>query len=262
MINQLVSVIVPTYNRVAVILETINSILSQTYKNFELIIIDDGSTDDTEKIVNNVGDDRIRYFRTENWGGPARPRNIGIKKSIGKYIAFCDDDDIWLPDKLENQVSILEESEAAICFTNYGHVNNRGVVTGLNKSVNKGSGDINFKEYYKSLGWIVNSTVVVKKEVFDEIGGFCEDRRLIGVEDFHMWARILYYYNAESIDRVLVYYRYSSTNSIGNTGAIEWIYRDIYLMMIISRYIKVDILQITYKLIKVIVFFGLRVLTK
>lgn len=84
--------------------ETIRSILNQTHQNIELIVVDDGSTDKTREVVEGFGDRRIRYIFTDNWGGPARPRNIGIRKAKGEYIAFCYDDDLWLPQKIEEQL--------------------------------------------------------------------------------------------------------------------------------------------------------------
>lgn len=102
--SPLVSVVLTTYNRADLISETIESILSQTFRNFELIVVDDGSTDNTEEVVRSYNDERVHYIKTDNWGGPAKPRNIGIKKAKGEYIAFCDDDDLWLPNKLEVQL--------------------------------------------------------------------------------------------------------------------------------------------------------------
>jgi glycosyltransferase involved in cell wall biosynthesis len=102
--NPMVSVVVSTYNRSDLIGETIRSILDQTHRNLELIIVDDGSIDNTEKVVNSFSDSRIQYIYTENWGGPARPRNIGIKRAMGSYLAFLDADDYWKENKLEIQL--------------------------------------------------------------------------------------------------------------------------------------------------------------
>ena len=88
--------------------------------------MDDGSTDNTENVINNYNDYRIVYIKTDNWGGPARPRNIGIKKSKGNYIAFCDDDDIWKNNKLEKQLSFFKmNKDLGICFTSYSIINNK-----------------------------------------------------------------------------------------------------------------------------------------
>lgn len=103
--NPMVSVIMTTYNQADLIGEAIQSVLEQTYQNVQLIIVDDGSTDHTEKIVNSFKNSRIQYIVTDNWGGPARPRNIGIKRAIGSYIAFLDADDYWKENKLEVQLN-------------------------------------------------------------------------------------------------------------------------------------------------------------
>jgi len=105
-----ISVIVATYNREELICETIDSILNQTFNNFELIIVDDGSTDDTEIIIRNYKDERIKYIKIANCGRPARPRNIGIKEAKGQLIAFCDDDDYWMPDKLNEQLKYFDDN--------------------------------------------------------------------------------------------------------------------------------------------------------
>jgi len=102
--RHLVSVIIATYNRCELLKFTIKSILEQSYDNFELIIVDDGSTDDTKNICLCFNDDRIHYIYSDNSGSPARPRNIGIKLARGEFIAFCDDDDIWMPNKLDVQI--------------------------------------------------------------------------------------------------------------------------------------------------------------
>ena len=110
-LNSLVSVIITTYNRAELIGEAIQSVLSQTNHDFELIIVDDGSTDNTRDVVEAFEDPRIRYIYTENWGGPARPRNIGIDLANGEHIAFLDSDDYWRKDKLEKQLRVFENPD-------------------------------------------------------------------------------------------------------------------------------------------------------
>ena len=102
--DPLVSVIIPTYNRAGVIKETINSIINQTYSNFEIIIVDDGSTDNTGDIIKTFQDDRIKYYWKKNTGLPSKARNVGLKHVNGEFIAFLDSDDIWLPKKIETQL--------------------------------------------------------------------------------------------------------------------------------------------------------------
>ncbi len=113
----MISIIVPTYNRAKEIPKSIESILSQTYKDFELIIIDDGSTDNTQEVVETYQDKRIRYIKnTTSQHGVSVARNIGIRESAGEYITFNDSDDIFYPEKLERQLAFLESEKADVTF--------------------------------------------------------------------------------------------------------------------------------------------------
>ena len=112
----LVSVIIPTYNRGRLILDSINSVLNQTYKNIELIVVDDCSTDDTEKTVKSIDDSRIKYINLEKNSGACVARNKGIEISRGEFIAFNDSDDLWLPEKINSQLDFLYENNAEISF--------------------------------------------------------------------------------------------------------------------------------------------------
>ncbi|MDC1455973.1 glycosyltransferase [Flavobacteriaceae bacterium] len=96
---------------------------NQTYRKIELIIVDDGSTDNTTEVIHCYNDNRIRYFKTNNWGSPAKPRNIGIAKAKGEVIAFCDDDDIWIENKLSIQIRKMEESNCDFVYSNMYHFN-------------------------------------------------------------------------------------------------------------------------------------------
>lgn len=106
-----VSIIIPTYNRSKTIKRSINSVLYQTYDDFEIIVIDDGSSDGTDKVIKEFNDSRIKYVRHELNRGASAARNTGIKLSRGKYIAFQDSDDVWVPDKLEKQMNVFKSSE-------------------------------------------------------------------------------------------------------------------------------------------------------
>ena len=114
----LVSIITPTFNSIQFIEETINSILKQTAGNWELLITDDGSTDGTWKILQEyeAKDNRIKIFQLEKNSGPGVARNNSIKNAKGRYIAFCDSDDVWLPDKLEKQIAFLQEERSVFYF--------------------------------------------------------------------------------------------------------------------------------------------------
>ena len=107
-----VSIIIPTYNRAKLLSRAIKSVLDQTFKDFELIIVDDGSTDNTKGVVEEFQkkDSRIKYIWQENSGAPAKPKNTGIRQARGEYVAFLDDDDEWFPKKLEKQIELFEDN--------------------------------------------------------------------------------------------------------------------------------------------------------
>lgn len=114
--DPLVSVIIPTYNRANLIQRAVRSVLAQTYAKFELIVVDDCSLDNTVSLVSAVQDDRVKVIRHQANQGEGASRNTGMQVSRGKYAAFLDSDDEWLPSKLERQVAALEASQAALCY--------------------------------------------------------------------------------------------------------------------------------------------------
>lgn len=117
--EDLISVIMPSYNTGKYIADSIRSVLRQTYGNWELIIVDDCSTDDTDAIVAGFSDPRIRYFKNEKNSGAAISRNRALREARGKYIAFLDSDDIWRPEKLKMQLDFMKEKGYAFTFTDY-----------------------------------------------------------------------------------------------------------------------------------------------
>lgn len=142
----MISIITPSYNSQAFIGMAIDSVLSQTYSNWELIIVDDCSTDNSADIIQNYvqKDCRIKYFRTDRpSGSPTLPRNIGIKHAAGRHIAFLDSDDAWLPDKLEKQVKLLEDERVAIAFSDYEKMSEEGE---RNNRVIKAPKEVNYKQ--------------------------------------------------------------------------------------------------------------------
>ena len=125
-----VSVVMPVYNAEAFLEQSINSVFAQTYSNWELLIVDDCSADDSVSIVKKYTsqDKRIRFFKTNKpSGSPVLPRNIGVRNARGRYIAFLDSDDVWLPNKLEHQLQLFEQyDDMAICFSNYEKMTETG----------------------------------------------------------------------------------------------------------------------------------------
>jgi glycosyltransferase involved in cell wall biosynthesis len=184
------SVVMPTFNRFNKISQTIESVLNQTFKNYEFIIVDDGSTDQTEEVINRYRpkDPRIKYIKTKNWGGPARPRNIGIEASKGSYISFLDDDDIWYKNKLEVVNKYIYENPEYILFCH----NEDYYYNGIKKCENDyGPYDGNLYEtlLFKN-NKVSTSAATVKKETLIDSGCFSEDRSIISVEDYDLWIRL------------------------------------------------------------------------
>ena len=180
----LVSVIVPTYNRAWCIERTIRSILSQSYKDFELIVVDNRSTDGTVDRINRINDSRIRIVEISNGGIVAKSRNTGIRHSHGKYIAFLDSDDIWHPEKLERCVGKLE-SGADICFHWMSEIGNEKPMD-LTRRLTKPI----LHDLIANGNAVATSSVVVSRKAFIEIGMFSEDRDLIAIEDYDAWVRL------------------------------------------------------------------------
>jgi len=135
-VNSKVSIITPTYNSIRFIEETIQSILNQTYQNWELLITDDCSTDGTWKLLQKYQkqDERIKIFRLEKNSGPGVARNNSIKNAKGRFIAFCDSDDQWKPDKLEKQIKFMLENDLAFSYTSYDVINEEGNTIGQVKA--------------------------------------------------------------------------------------------------------------------------------
>ena len=129
--EDLVSIIMPSYNTGKFIKETINSVLNQTYNNWELIIVDDCSTDDTEEIVNAIKDNRIKFLKNSTNSGAAISRNKAIKEAKGKWIAFLDSDDLWKKEKLEKQIRFMEENHYDFSYTNYTEIDEEGNEKGI-----------------------------------------------------------------------------------------------------------------------------------
>lgn len=214
----MVSVVIPTYNRAGLIRRAIESVLSQTYENYEIIVVDDGSTDNTKECVQTIGDDRVKYIKSPVNRGQANARNIGIRRAKGKYIAFQDSDDVWLPEKLEKQMKIMEQAEESVGMVySMFEYQNAGEQTAVPYPPKELSLDIKTGFIFPHLfaGNLVGMpTVLARKEVFDQVGMF--DTTLSCLEDFEMVLRIAREYNVEIAEEVLVhtYYTDSSVSSM------------------------------------------------
>jgi len=200
-----VSVILPTYNRAEIVKRSILSVLNQTYKDFELIIIDDASTDKTRMIVEELGDTRIKYLRNRQNLGPAASRNIGIKASRGIFIAFQDSDDEWRPDKLKKQVETIEKENNKIGVIYSGTIrrfkNNYYYIKAPRNILNK-------RDVFQRI--IPTPSVLVKRECIEKCGFF--DKSFPALEEWDLWIRINRYYKFRYLDKLQVISNYTSSS--------------------------------------------------
>ncbi len=211
----LVTVIIPTYNRGWILKEAIDSVLSQDFEDFELIVVDDGSTDNTESILAGYAGDII-VIRQDNRGVSAA-RNAGITSASGKFIAFLDSDDLWLPGKLACQVDFfITNPEALICQTEELWVRNGKRVNPKNRH-KKFSGMI--FEHSLPLCIISPSAVMMKKRLLDQTGVF--DESLPACEDYDLWLRICCRYPVFLIDTPLIIKRGGHEDQLSKTPGLD-----------------------------------------
>ncbi len=193
-----VSVIIPAYNRAQALKKAIDSVLSQTYEDFELLVVDDGSTDNTRKIVENCKK-QVRYIFQQNQG-VSSARNLGIYSTSGEYVAFLDSDDLWLPEKLEQQVAVMsQQPDLHLCHTEEIWIR-RGVRVNPKKKHKKYSGHIFL--YCLPLCVISPSSVMIRRELFHKVGYF--DENLPACEDYDLWLRITKDYPVHFIETPLL----------------------------------------------------------
>lgn len=206
--NRLVSIITPSYNSSKFIEECVNSVISQTYLEWEMIIVDDCSTDNSRNLITKFAkeDDRIKPIFLEENVGAAEARNIAIKKSQGKYIAFLDSDDLWKNNKLEKQLSFMNERNIAFSFTSYQPISENG----MDKySVIKVPYQIDYHSYLKNtiIGCL---TVVIDR---DKTGNF-EMPNIRSSHDMALWLLIMKRgFSAYGLNKNLAYYRIVSTSN-------------------------------------------------
>lgn len=207
----LVSVVITAYNRSVFLRDTLESIQNQTYRNIEILVIDDGSLPEEAEKNNQLCKEfsKCTYYYKSNTGQPDS-RNYGIKRSKGEFIAFCDDDDLWVLDKLEKQIEILNKNiEFGLVTGSVEYISENGNKTGVIKSH-----DQNNHGYVFSNFLIKNQTAsiipLVRRDVFDKVG--CFDPNFIIGEDWEFWRRVSYYYKFYAIPEVLGYVRLHDEN--------------------------------------------------
>ena len=233
--EELVSVVIPVYNREKLIERSVKSILNQTYKNLEMIVVDDASTDRIEMVVQEIKDTRIRYIRLEENGGAGRARNAGVKAARGKYIAFNDSDDEWLPTKLEKQMKLMRQSESenvgcVYCmmtryFQEIPSSREPERVPDMEHVGENAIGDL--FHFMQRCIFVSTQMLLLKKKVIEEAGYFNED--LKNLEDWEFLLRVAqkckFTLVQESLVNVYVQKERVTANAEGFIDAIRYVIR-------------------------------------
>lgn len=197
-----VSVIIPTYNRAHTLEKSVRSVLDQTFGDFELIIVDDASSDNTETVVKSISDERVNYHRLTENKGAAGARNEGVKLAKSSFIAFHDSDDVWLPDKLKKQADYIDQHpEYDLVYGKVRVLSDEGSYEFPNEAV---EGDLEGDLYPWLLrrNTIDTPTMFIRKAAFEEVGGF--DSSLRCIEDWEFALRFSMKHKIGYIDEVLI----------------------------------------------------------
>ena len=228
--SPLISVIIPTYNRKDLLVDAIRSIMAQKPKNYEVIIVDDGSTDGTEEYIKSLNLP-VRFFEKNN-GGVSAARNFGVKEARGEYLAFLDADDLWMEGFLSSVMDYFElHSGVSIVYTDQRISVN--YVTQTRTRFKKNPPKHKFPApFFIDNSPIQISSTVIKKKVLDDVGGFNETLKIH--EDVELWNRISEKYEFGYIEKPLGYYRLRSDNISGYTNKTQFVsegrkYLEIYI---------------------------------
>lgn len=201
------SVVITCYNYGQYIRAAIESVLDQTWQDFEIIVIDDGSTDDTPQVMAEYnGHEKIRYLRQENQGQP-KAKNRGIAESRGEFVAFLDADDVWLPEKLALQLQLFNEPAVGVGYTRRYWIDPDGqVIQGNERTLRRGT----ILNYIFIDNFICFSSSMVRRELLDTIGGFDETLPM-GI-DYDLWIRLAAKCKFDFVDQPLIKYRTGHAN--------------------------------------------------
>ena len=219
--NPKVSIIVPTCNRASMLVRAVESVLAQTFTDFELIIVDDGSSDDTPQVVASLGDPRIKSLRHSLSRGPAAARNTGIASARGQYLAFLDDDDEFLPTKVEQQVRSLDAAseEVGLVYAWWAYVGPTGEITGVRCPTVEGYLFDEALMLRLILG--IGSTSMIRASVIDVIGDF--DEALARCEDLDFICRLSKHFRVALVPRTLtkLYKGHSQLSALSRDSSTE-----------------------------------------
>ena len=213
--NDLISIIMPSYNTGKYIVDSIKSVQRQTYENWELIIVDDCSTDDTDEKVLLFSDERIRYLKNESNSGAAISRNRALREAKGRWIAFLDSDDLWFPEKLEKQVRFMKDNGYFFSYTNYEEIDVQGRRTGVKTTGPKKITRIGMNNYC----WPGCLTVMFDASKI----GLVQIVDIKKNNDYAMWLKICKKADCYLLDECLAQYRKGRVGSISTHSVKEMI---------------------------------------
>jgi len=215
--NDLVSIIMPSYNTGRYIRKSIASVINQTYKHWELIIVDDCSNDNTDEVVASIDDNRIRYFKNGVNSGAAVSRNKALREAKGRWIAFLDSDDLWMPEKLEKQIAFMKDNNYSFSYTNYVEVDENGNINGVMVTGPKKITKIGMYNYC----WLGCLTVMYDVNVV----GLIQIEDIKKNNDYAMWLEIIKKAKCYLLDDILGQYRRGRIGSVSNHNIfvmIKW----------------------------------------
>ncbi|MBP7088336.1 MAG: glycosyltransferase [Candidatus Omnitrophica bacterium] len=208
--DPLISVVVATHNHAHFLPECLNSIKTQTYGNYELIVVDNGSTDNTKEVVESLSWNRLHYYYQSDTGSVAGPRNTAIKLAQGKYIAFLDSDDLWYQEKLQEVAKVLKD-DPEIDILSHNLIQRKNGKIG--PIMREGPVKKDMFKHLLTINCLAGSAAVVKRDILLEINGFDENKDFVHVEDYETWLRIAYRHGKFFfIDKVLGEYRVHDSN--------------------------------------------------
>jgi teichuronic acid biosynthesis glycosyltransferase TuaG len=217
-----ISVIVTTYNRPKLLKETLESILNQTYVDFELIVVDNNSNYDFFKLIELFNDNRIIAYQNDNNGIIAVNRNFGIRKAKGKYIAFCDDDDLWIKTKLQDQLKLINNLNENILIHSNTILFGENIINKVTKKFNISK----FEDFYSSNPITYSSVMLTNNDMIF----FDEDPSKKASEDFDLWIKLLIKnYKIILINQPLVKYRISSNSAFRDNYNLSYL-RSLYVL--------------------------------
>jgi teichuronic acid biosynthesis glycosyltransferase TuaG len=251
-----ISVIVTTFNREQFLHLTIKSILDQTFSDFELLVVDNYSNYNIEALISSYNDSRITLFKNYNFGVIAENRNFGIDRAVGKYLAFCDDDDIWVNNKLAVQYEMLESTDYDLVYSGMylfkDHITKQEEVTG---------------RFAKSFDDMLQSNPIVLSSVLVKNNSqvrFPVDNKFVTVEDFFLWLNLYNQgYKFCVCEEAFIYYRISENNYSVRIGASKhlklfhlytYVFRNFTVKYSYFRLLSLVIINIVKFLVKFIVF--------